>query len=51
MPHLGGAEGATINFTTEEVIFAAMHHDLGKVGDMDKDYYVIQVLLEEMYHI
>ena len=36
------AEGATINFTTEEVIFAALHHDLGKVGDMDKDYYVPQ---------
>ena len=25
--------GATINFTDEELIFAAMHHDLGKVGD------------------
>ena len=34
--------GATINFTDEELIFAAMHHDLGKVGDMDKDYYVPQ---------
>ena len=33
---------ATINFTNEELIFAAMHHDLGKVGDMDKDYYVPQ---------
>ena len=33
---------ATINFTDEELIFAAMHHDLGKVGDMDKDYYVPQ---------
>ena len=32
--------GATINFTDEELIFAAMHHDLGKVGDMEKDYYV-----------
>ena len=40
--NLWAAEGATINFTTEEVIFAAMHHDLGKVGDMDKDYYVPQ---------
>ena len=40
--NLWSAEGATINFTTEEVIFAAMHHDLGKVGDMDKDYYVPQ---------
>ena len=25
--------GATINFSDEELIFAAMHHDLGKVGD------------------
>ena len=40
--NLWAAEGATINFTTEEVIFAAMHHDLDKVGDMDKDYYVPQ---------
>jgi hypothetical protein len=35
-------EGATIDFTEEEVIFAALHHDLGKVGDLDKDYYVPQ---------
>ena len=35
-------EGATIDFTEEEVIFAALHHDLGKVGDMNKDYYVPQ---------
>ena len=34
--------GATINFTDEELIFAAMHHDLGKVGDLAEDYYVIQ---------
>ena len=33
---------ATINFTEEELIFAAIHHDLGKVGDLDKDYYVPQ---------
>jgi len=32
--------GATINFTDEELIFAAMHHDLGKVGDLDHDYYI-----------
>ena len=35
--------GATINFTDEELIFAAMHHDLGKVGDLDEDYYIPQV--------
>ena len=35
-------EGATIDFTEEEVVFAALHNDLGKVGDMKKDYYVPQ---------
>jgi len=33
--------GATINFTEEELVFAAMHHDLGKVGDLAEDYYKI----------
>jgi len=28
------------NYTEEELIFAAIHHDLGKVGDMDNDHYV-----------
>ena len=28
------------NFTEEEIIFAAMHHDLGKVGDMEKEQYI-----------
>jgi len=31
--------GATINFTEEELVFAALHHDLGKVGDLSEDYY------------
>ena len=35
-------DGAMINFTDEELIFAAMHHDLGKVGDLDNDYYIPQ---------
>ena len=35
-------DGASINFTDEELIFAAMHHDLGKVGDLDEDYYIPQ---------
>ena len=35
-------DGATINFTDEELIFAAMHHDLGKVGDLDEAYYIPQ---------
>ena len=34
--------GGKIDFTDEELIFAAMHHDLGKVGDLDIDYYVPQ---------
>ena len=34
--------GADINFTNEELIFAAMHHDLGKVGDLEHDYYIPQ---------
>jgi hypothetical protein len=32
--------GGTINFTKDEVIFAAMHHDLGKLGDLDHPLYV-----------
>ena len=35
-------DGATIHFTDEELIFAAMHHDLGKVGDLEEDYYIPQ---------
>ena len=31
--------GANINFTDEELVFAALHHDLGKVGDLAEDYY------------
>ena len=34
--------GAMINFTDEELVFAALHHDLGKVGDLEHDYYVPQ---------
>ena len=32
--------GAIINFTREELVFSAMHHDLYKVGDLDNDYYI-----------
>ena len=32
--------GAHINWTDEELIFSAMHHDLGKVGSLEGDYYV-----------
>ena len=31
--------GATINFTDEELVFAALHHYLGKGGDLAEDYY------------
>jgi hypothetical protein len=33
-------KGAEIDFTDEELIFAALHHDLGKVGNLDYDYYI-----------
>lgn len=33
--------GATIdNFTVEELLFAALHHDLGKVGNLVEDNYI-----------
>ena len=28
------------DYTHEELIFSAMHHDLGKIGDMENDYYI-----------
>ena len=34
--------GGTIDFTEEELVFAAIFHDLGKIGDGDKNNYVIQ---------
>ena len=40
--NLWESNGAEINFTDEELIFAAMHHDLGKVGDLEEDYYIPQ---------
>ena len=36
------SNGAEINFTDQELIFAAIHHDLGKVGDLHLDYYIPQ---------
>ena len=33
--------GANVDdYTEEELIFAALHHDLGKVGDLDSDNYI-----------
>ena len=34
------SDGAKIDFTDEEMIFSALHHDLGKVGDLEHDYYI-----------
>jgi hypothetical protein len=34
--------GGTIDFTNEELIFAAMHHDLGKLGDLEHEFYVVE---------
>ena len=28
------------DYTEEELVFAALHHDLGKVGDLEDDYYI-----------
>jgi len=32
--------GGTINFTQEELLFSAIHHDLGKLGDVGKIHYI-----------
>ena len=42
LKELWKSNGAEINFTDQELIFAAMHHDLGKVGDLNQDYYIPQ---------
>lgn len=34
--------GCEVDFTKEEAIFAAMFHDLGKLGDLNEPYYVTQ---------
>jgi hypothetical protein len=34
--------GGTIDFTEEERIFAALHHDLGKLGNENGEYYIPQ---------
>jgi len=34
--------GGRIDFTKQEMIFAALHHDLGKLGDLTNPYYVDQ---------
>jgi hypothetical protein len=34
------SNGGTIDFEVEELLFAALHHDLGKLGDGSKPYYI-----------
>ena len=34
--------GGVIDFTLEELVFSALHHDLGKVGDLTHEYYLPQ---------
>ena len=36
------AMNVEMDFTREEAIFAAMHHDFGKLGDLDHPYYIEQ---------
>lgn len=36
------AGGGIVDFEVEELMFAALHHDLGKLGDGTKPYYVPQ---------
>jgi len=36
------AMGADIDFTMEEFVFAAINHDLGKIGDEDNEMYIPQ---------
>ena len=36
-----GKMGGTIDFELEELIFAAMHHDLGKLGDENGAHFII----------
>ena len=40
---LWGSEGADMDtFTTEELVFSALNHDLGKMGSEDEDSYIPQ---------
>ncbi len=33
-------EGFIIDYSQEELIFSALHHDLGKIGDFNNDFYI-----------
>lgn len=34
--------GGDIDFTDEELVMVALHHDLGKIGLLDEPYYIVQ---------
>lgn len=36
------ANGGVVDFEVEELLFAALHHDLGKLGDLSGPYYIDQ---------
>jgi hypothetical protein len=40
MKNLFVESGGTVDFTDEELIFAALHHDLGKLGIKDELHYI-----------
>lgn len=42
MAKLFELSGGTMDFTDKELAFVALHHDLGKVGDIKHDYYIPQ---------
>ena len=43
MSDLFEVAGGSVDWSDEELVFAALHHDLGKIGDLEgNDYYVIQ---------
>ena len=33
--------GGVVDYTDEELVFTALHHDLGKVGDLEDEYYIV----------
>jgi hypothetical protein len=39
--HLWESFGATVNYTDEELVFAALNHDLGKIGTEEAEQYIV----------
>lgn len=40
--YLNPIAGGVQNFTKAELVFAALHHDLGKIGDEEGPYYIVE---------